>query len=952
MKKILLFAVLLAFLSNAIAFPASQPEAQYSSSGTSANAGMKENGSIFGASDYFKLPDPEDEADTISKPQMDKGERDSRRQRARGEDVDTSRYDDRQEQSADEISSDDTYDNSYDNSFDNSYDSSYDNSSDSSSDRSYDSSYEKRYEKPYNVNDGEALKEDKEPKKDKDGKELNEEKKRSDIKTGKERVKRSKVARKTRPGQRKAKELSTLERAMSENPVTADKAKPEPYGNKQLIQFGYNFFKSKEDPFASQTDVPVGPDYIIGAGDRLILTVWGSLNGTYKLDVSRSGDIVIPKVGAVKVGGQSYGQLPALLKNHIARIYKDFELNVNMGQLRLVKVYVVGEVASPGDYNISSLSTLIGALSEAGGPTKNGSLRNIQINRNGKLLETVDLYDFFLKGDKGKDIRLQPGDTVLVPVIGKVAGVAGNVRRPGIYELKGQTTLKDLLALAGGINSIGYLQRVQLYRVQAHDKKVVTDVNLDVIGKTSEDITAAVPVQDLDLVKVLSIDRVLRGYVRLEGHVVRPGDYALKPGMKISSLVQKDSLLPEYHAATGQIIRLFAPDLHPEVVPFDVSRAMAGEAGQDLELKEFDRVKIFSKREMEEVPVVKVSGEVKRPGPVRYMENMTVRDLLTQAGNVKLSAYLKNAEITRIKRTGDAVTSFTITVDLEKAMAGGEANIKLSPFDELTVRRIPNWAEAKERYVTLKGEFVFPGTYPISKGERLSSVIARAGGFTDRAYLKGTRFTRESARKLQQQRMDESLAKAQENIIKLQTNMSQTASSAEEVASSKTTLEGLMQSVEILKQKKAEGRVLIEIASLKELEGSNYDVELQGGDKLSIPSDPGGINVIGDVYNQNTIVAQKGRSVEWYLKQVGGATADADTDGIYVVKVDGSVTSQANSTKFLFYNSFWGKPLDSGDTIIVPRQYEKTAYLRNMKDIATIIGNIAVMAGVLVAAGL
>ncbi|EKD59148.1 MAG: hypothetical protein ACD_55C00139G0001, partial [uncultured bacterium] len=227
-----------------------------------------------------------------------------------------------------------------------------------------------------------------------------------------------------------------------------------------------------------------------------------------------------------------------------------------------------------------------------------------------------------------------------------------------------------------------------------------------------------------------------------------------------------------------------------------------------------------------------------------------------------------------------------------------------------------------------------------------------AGGFTDRAYLKGTRFTRESARKLQQQRMDESLAKAQENIIKLQTNMSQTASSAEEVASSKTTLEGLMQSVEILKQKKAEGRVLIEIASLKELEGSNYDVELQGGDKLSIPSDPGGINVIGDVYNQNTIVAQKGRSVEWYLKQVGGATADADTDGIYVVKVDGSVTSQANSTKFLFYNSFWGKPLDSGDTIIVPRQYEKTAYLRNMKDIATIIGNIAVMAGVLVAAGL
>ena len=744
---------------------------------------------------------------------------------------------------------------------------------------------------------------------------------------------------------------SALERAMGEDPVTADKTKSQPYGMGQLTQFGYSFFKPQEDQFSSQTDVPVGPDYVIGSGDLLIVTVWGSLNGTYKVEVNRSGEIVIPKVGAIKVAGQSYGELPVLLKNHIARIYKDFELNVNMGKTRLIKVYVVGEVVSPGDYNMGSLSTLISALSAAGGPTKNGSLRNIRINRNGKVVETVDLYDFFLKGDKGKDIRLQPGDTVLVPVIGKIAGVAGNVRRPAIYELKGESTLKDLLALSGGINPTGYLQRVQMYRVQAHDKKVVTDVDLDLSGKNTDAITAGIIVQDLDLVKVLSIDTMLRAYVRLEGHVIRPGDYALTPGMRVSSLVKADSLLPEYHAASGQIVRLFPPDLHPEVMFFDLSRAMLGEPGHDLELKEFDRVKIFAKREMEETPFVKVSGEVQKPGPVRYMENMTLRDLLMQAGNVKLSAYLKNAELTRVQRSGDAVSSYSITIDLEKAMAGGEDNLKLQPFDELTVRRIPNWAEATDRYVVLTGEFVFPGTYPISRGERLSSVIARAGGFTDLAYLKGTRFTRESARKLQQQRMDEALDKAQEDIIKLQTNISQTASTPEEVASSKTTLEGLMRSVEMLKAKKAEGRVLLEIASLKYLEGSIYDVELQGGDQLYIPGDPGGVNVIGDVYNQNTIVTQRGKNVEWYLNQVGGATGDADTDGIYVVKVDGSVISQANSSSFLFYNSFWGKPLDSGDTVIVPRQYEKTAWLRNIKDIAQIIGNIAVTAGVIIAAG-
>lgn len=793
-----------------------------------------------------------------------------------------------------------------------------------------------------------SAKDRKDRKDDKDSSKQKDTKKRKLAKDTKKKTTQKKVVKK----RVEPEDLSAVEKTMGEMPTTLDRSRPQPYGWDQLTQFGYNFFKHDEDSFASQTDVPVGPDYIVGAGDRMTLTVWGSLNGKYNLEVNRSGDIVVPKVGAIRVAGQPFGQLPALLKNAIGRIYKDFQLNVNVANVRMVKVYVVGEVAAPGDYNVSSLSTVINALSAAGGPTKSGSLRNIQINRGGKIVETVDLYDFFLKGDKSKDIRLQPGDTILVPVIGHVAGVAGNVRRPGIYELKDENSIKDILALCGGINATGYLQRVQLYRIQAHDKKMVTDFSLDLSGPEGDKQTAGMRLQDMDLVNILPIDGVLRGYVRLEGHVLRPGDYALKPGMRVSALIKGDNLLPQYHAGAGQITRLFAPDMHPELVYFDVTRALKGDADQDLELKEFDRVKIFSREQMEEVPVVKVGGEVQRPGLVRYLENMTVRDLLMQAGNVKLSAYLESAEITRIKRDGGAVTSFSLSVNLEQALKGGEENIKLEPFDELTVRRIPNWAEATERYVTLKGEVMFPGTYPIYKGERLSSVIARAGGFTELAYLKGARFTRENVRKLQQQRMDEALDKAQDQIIKLQSNVSQTAASAEEVASSKTTLDNLMRSIDILKAKKAEGRVLMEISSLRDLKGSMYDLELQGGDQLTVPSDPGGINVIGDVYNQSTVVTQRGRDIDWYLHQVGGPTGDAEMDGIYVVKVDGSVISQANSSKFMFYNSFWGKKLDSGDTIIVPREYEKTAWLRNMKDIATIIGNIAVMAGVLVAAGL
>ena len=740
---------------------------------------------------------------------------------------------------------------------------------------------------------------------------------------------------------------------MSEDRVNAENPLPQQFKIGRITQFGYGFFKPEAMSFAALTDIPVGPDYLIGVGDSLVVTVWGSIDGTFELEVNRSGEVTLPKVGTVKVAGESFGQLPALLRSSIARVYKDFHLNVNIGKLRLMKVYVVGQVVEPGDYNVSSLSTLLNALSAAGGPTKNGSLRNIQIKRAGRLVESVDLYDFFLKGDKGKDIRLQPGDTILVPVIGPVAGIAGNVRRPAIYELKGEKTLKELIQLADGINPTGYLQRVQISRVQANDKKVVTDVNLDPKeGKSTEELTGAIALNDLDLVKVFPIDSTLRGYVRLNGYVLRPGDYALKPGMRVSSLLDADNLLHEYYQNAGQITRVFPPDFHPEVIYFNVASALKGEPSNDLELKEFDKVRIFSRWEMEEMPSVKVNGEVQRPGAYRLFEGMTVRDLLMYAGNVKLTAYMKNAEITRLKRSGETVSSYSLNVNLAEALKGGGDNLKLESFDELNVRRIPNWAEETDRYVTLSGEVVFPGSYPVHKGERLSSVIERAGGFSDLAYLKGVKFSRELTRQLQQQRMNEALDKAQDDIIKLQAKISQTSSTPEDAASAKATLDALMRSVEILRAKKAEGRMLIHVASLNDLKGSIYDLELQGGDQLTIPRDPGGVNVVGDVYNPNTVVSQKDKDVKYYLEQVGGATGDANQDEIYVVKVDGTVISQKNTASFLFYNSFWNKTLDSGDTVIVPREYEKTPWLRDIKDVATIIGNIAVTAGVLVAAGL
>jgi protein involved in polysaccharide export with SLBB domain len=343
---------------------------------------------------------------------------------------------------------------------------------------------------------------------------------------------------------------------------------------------------------------------------------------------------------------------------------------------------------------------------------------------------------------------------------------------------------------------------------------------------------------------------------------------------------------------------------------------------------------------------VRASGELQAPGEFPLLNGMTVRDLLLQAGNPNAAAYLKSAEISRFRIHEDKAQLEPIVISLEEALKGNpEHNLKLEPFDELTVRRIPNWAEAKDRYVTLSGEFVFPGVYPIYKGERLSAVIDRAGGFTDKAYPKGAKFTREIVRKLQQQRMDEALTRAQEEVISKKTTALSAAASKEELDATKATLEGLDRSIAILKTKRAEGRMIIKLASPEKLKGSPHDVELAGGDLLYVPSDPKSVNVLGNVYNPTTSLFEPRRDVEYYLDRVGGPTGEADEGEMYLVKADGTVYSSNQASSFIFYNSFLSAHVDSGDTIIVPQKFEKTAWLRDIKDITTIISQIALTAG-------
>jgi len=759
-------------------------------------------------------------------------------------------------------------------------------------------------------------------------------------------------------------EISPIERTMLAEEKVKESSLPQPYRVERLNQFGYNFFKPSAEGFSPLTDIPVGADYVVGPGDRIILNLWGSVEGTYELVVNRSGEVVLPRVGNIKVWGVSFGELPNVLKAGLSRLYKDFSLNVTMGKLRLMKVYVVGEVNAPGAYDLSALSTVINALSAAGGPLKSGSLRSIQVKRAGKVVETVDLYDFFLSGDKSRDIRLHPGDTIFVPVIGRVAGISGNVKRPAIYELRNETTLADLVGLAEGLLPTGYLQRIQLSRVDAHEKMLVADFSLDpkAEGKAPNEIMKTIRIQDWDLVKIFPIDRTLRDHIRLSGYVLRPGDYALKPGMRVSDLLLKDNLLPEFYRDVAEITRLQPPDYHPEKMYISPAAALSGDPAHNLELKEFDEVKIFSRWDMEEMPKVKINGEVLKPGEYRLLENMTVRDLVMEGGNLKISAYRKFAELSRLKRTGDEVSSYVVTINLEEALKGNpQENVALAPFDELSVRKIPRWVEEKERYVTLEGEVVFPGIYPIRKGEKLSSVLERAGGFTDKAYLGGAKFTRQSVRQTQQVRMAEVIARTEQELLKKQGELAALAASKEELEATKASLEGLQKGLEKLKEAKAEGRMVLHLSQMPGFANSEYNVELMGGDALYVPVTPNEVTVLGQVYNQTSLVYVKEKNASFYLGKAGGPTQDAEEDDMYIVRADGTVFSRHqssigfkwnNETKSWYFGTFLSTQMQPGDTLVVPQQLERIAWMREIKDITSILANIALTAGIIIAAGL
>lgn len=622
-----------------------------------------------------------------------------------------------------------------------------------------------------------------------------------------------------------------------------------------IRQFGYELFRQPPSTFAPVERVPVSPDYVIGPGDEIRITVWGKIDGQWSVIVDRDGNISIPKIGILGVTGLTFQELKEVLYKEFSKYYTGFEMNVSMGALRTIRVYVVGNAQRPGAYTVSSLATLVNALFEAGGPSKTGTMRDIQVKRNGKTIINFDMYDLLLKGDKTKDIRLMPEDVIFIPPVGPLVAIAGNVKNPAIYELKGETTLSQLIDMAGGLSDIAFRTRVQIERIVNNTRQVVFESDFD--------------------------------------------------------------------------------------------------KARDMRLQPADVVKIFLA--VEDKRVVRLSGAVHREGEYGFKEGMTIKDLISLAGGLKYYAYTKEAELTRIHVTDRGPVTEQITINLEKALLDDpKSNIFFKENDYLFVRSIPEWK--LYRTVTITGEVKFPGTYTIKKGERLSSLIERAGGFTDKAFLKGTVFTRPSVKELQQKQINDMVDRLERELLSVSSASIASAATAEEVKMYQVETEQKRQFIQRLRQVKALGRMVIRLDETERLKNTMYDIELEEGDSIHIPERFSTVQVIGSVYNQTAFVWDKEKDYSDYIDLAGGYTDNADKSNVYILKVDGSAVKPGKGLFGIRWNKVSkrleevGTGLEPGDTIIVPEKLVSIAWMRNIKDITQILYQIAVTAGVILVA--
>jgi protein involved in polysaccharide export with SLBB domain len=660
-------------------------------------------------------------------------------------------------------------------------------------------------------------------------------------------------------------------------------------------------------------DLPVGPDYVLGSGDNLVVNLWGGHSDRLSLTIDRQGQIALPEAGTITLDGLTIAQAQSAIQEALGTQFQGEHVEISLGRLRTVRVYVVGDVQRPGAYDVSSLSTPLSALYAAGGPTSRGSLRILRQYRGKQLVREIDLYDFLLRGVRSNVDRLLPGDTILVPPVGSQVSVEGMVHRPAIYELNGEQGLNQVLDLAGGVLASASLKQINVERIEAHQRRTMFSLQLPDNAEGVKQKLADFRVQGGDDVVISQILPYNEQAVYLEGHVFRPGKYPYRDGMTLNDLLHSyQDVMPE-PADHAELVRLQPPDFRPETISFNLPDVLIG--NDSIKLQPFDLIRIFSRYEIDS-PRVSIEGEVLRPGEFPMSQGMTLAALVRMAGGFKRSAYREEADLSSyVVQNGQKVLVNHSTVAVEKALDGDKsADVVLKPGDVVSIRRLAGWQDIGAS-VTINGEVEHAGSYGIEQGERLSLVLKRAGGFRESAYPAAAVLERVQIRELGEQARQQMIQRIETTPVTVRPGaMSEQAQSSMQQSLQQQRL----QAITALRSHPAGGRLVINISpDISKWENTSADIEMRAGDTLVIPKRPNFVMVSGQVYNPTAISYVPGREVGWYLRKAGGATPYGNKKQIYVLRADGSVVAHESSWIGGNVTSLRLRP---GDSIFVPEK--------------------------------
>ena len=665
----------------------------------------------------------------------------------------------------------------------------------------------------------------------------------------------------------------------------------------KLPIYGVSLFDRVPSTYAPLDRVPVAPDYTIGPGDELDVRLWGQISSEQRLVVDRTGDIFIPQVGRISVAGLHFSELPGALKTSIGRVFRNFEVSVNMGQLRSIQVFVMGHARRPGPYTVSALSTLVNALFVSGGPSPQGSMRNIQLKRDGTLVTRFDMYDLLLRGDKTKDVGLKPGDVIFIPSAGARVAVAGSIENAAIYEIEAHCSLREILSDAGGLTPVAAGQHAVLERID--NRATLVSENIQLSGSGLDTV-----VQDGDIINLLKVVPRFAKTVALKGNVADPVRLPWHEGMRVSDLIpEKQALLTRDYWAEHNRLTAGSAGYTQEIRSISMDTSLAGAITGDQGAAQ----RKFNKK-----------NDFQQPAPDINWSYAAIERLDGQNLNTRLIPF----------NLGKAVLEHDEASDL--ALLPGDIVNVFSMADFTTP------LAEQTRVVRLEGEVKMAGLYSVKPGETLRQLVARAGGLTDKAYLYAAEFTRESTKREQQKRLNDYLDQTEKELDQNSSTLAARTISPEQEMVARGGIQSQHAMLERFRNTEPTGRIVLDLKPDSQGPEALPEIGLENGDRFLVPGTPATVSVMGTVYNQSSFVYTPASHMRDYLKLSGGPTRYADPAHMFVIRADGSVVAKAN------HSGFESLDVEPGDAVVVPTNLLKTSKMRMAMDWSQIISGFGI----------